>query len=212
MIRTQGSSAITWPSLALVSMLALGFPASGAAQLCPHTPEPLALPSQPSDAPEQLWALVEIPALSSVKYELHPGTGRMEVDRFLSMPMVYPANYGILPCTLADDGDALDVLVLTREPVAPGTLIQVRVVGILRMVDRGENDHKIVAVPTHEVDPSYAGLQDLEDLPQMDQDVVAEFFRVYKRLPDPGVNVQVGPWEDREAALQEVRAALRNLR
>ena len=156
--------ATVWPSLAMASLLALGFPASGTSQLCPHTPEVLALPSQPSDAPDRLWALVEIPALSSVKYELHPGTGRMEVDRFLSMPMVYPANYGIFPCTLAEDGDALDVLVLTREPVAPGSLIQVRVVAMLRMIDRGENDHKLVAVPIHEVDPSYSRIHDLHDL------------------------------------------------
>jgi inorganic pyrophosphatase len=113
-------------TLALASFLVLGITAPAAAQLCPHAPAGLALPSQPPDAPDRLWALVEIPAGSAVKYELHAGTGRMAVDRFLSMSMVYPANYGVLPCTLAGDGDAIDVLVLTREPVSAGALILVR--------------------------------------------------------------------------------------
>ena len=163
---------------------------------------------QPGGAPEELLALVEIPAGGAVKYELHVPSGRMEVDRFLSMPMAYPANYGILPCTLAEDGDALDVLVLTREPLLPGAVIRVRPVGLLRMRDRGEDDHKLLAVPVDAVDPEFAGIRELEDVTPLERARIEAFFRVYKDLPDPDVEVEVGPWEGRTAALAVVDQAI----
>jgi inorganic pyrophosphatase len=151
---------------------------------------------------------VEIPAGSAIKYELHEASGRMEVDRFLAMPMAYPANYGIFPCTLAEDGDALDVLVLTRAPVLPGAVLRVRPVGVLRMLDRGEEDDKILAVPVDAVDATFAPVRELADLAPAERDRIEAFFRVYKNLPDPGVQVEVGPWEGRDAALAVVREAL----
>lgn len=197
--------------LALALFLASGIATPAAAQLCPHAPPALALPAQPPDAPDRLWALVEIPAGSAVKYELHAGTGRMEVDRFLSMSMVYPANYGILPCTLAGDGDALDVLVLTHEPVAPGALIQVRPIGLLRMVDGGDADDKILAVPLESVDPSFAGFRTIEDASTTELARIEEFFRTYKRLPLPAGEVIVGPWEGADIARQAIDEALRDV-
>jgi inorganic pyrophosphatase len=155
--------------------------------------------------------LVEIPAGSAVKYELHAETGRMEVDRFLSMSMVYPANYGILPCTLADDGDALDVLVLTREPVSAGALIQVRAIGLLRMVDGGDADDKILAVPLESVDPSFADVRTFGEVHTTELARIEEFFRTYKRLPVPAGDVTVGPWEDVDTALQSIENALRDI-
>jgi inorganic pyrophosphatase len=164
--------------------------------------------AQPLEAPWELLALVEIPSGGSVKYELHAGSGRMEVDRFLSMPVTYPANYGVLPCTLAEDGDALDVMILTREPLAPGALIRVRPVGLLRMLDRGEEDHKLLAVPLTSVDPEFGGVRDLDHLPDETLARIEAFFRVYKELPDPEVEVVVGPWEGLEEAIGAVRAAM----
>lgn len=198
-------------TLALPFFLVSGIAAPAAAQLCPHAPAGLALPSQPPDAPERLWALVEIPAGSAVKYELHAGTGRMAVDRFLSMSMVYPANYGILPCTLAGDGDALDVVVLTREPVSPGALIQVRAIGLLRMVDGGDEDDKILAVPLESVDPSFADVGTIADMSATELARIEEFFRTYKRLPLPPGEVTVGPWEGDDAARRAIGDALNDV-
>lgn len=163
---------------------------------------------QPASAPAELLALVEIPAGGTVKYELHLESGRMEVDRFLSMPVAYPVNYGVLPCTLAEDGDLLDVLILTREPVLPGALIRVRPVALLRMLDRGEVDNKVLVVPVTAVDPAYGEIQGLGDVPRSVLDRIEAFFRVYKDLPDPDVSVEVGPWTGLDDALAEVQAAL----
>ncbi len=180
----------------------------GQASTCPSPEGGLQGLRQPAEAPDELLALIEIPAGGQVKYELHPESGRMEVDRFLSMPVAYPVNYGILPCTLAEDGDHLDVLVLTRIPVLPGALIRVRPVGVLRMVDRGEGDDKILMVPVSAVDPTWDGVRSLEDLPAAEVQRVEAFFQVYKNLPDPTVQVEVGPWEGVESALALIRAAL----
>lgn len=173
---------------------------------------PFAGLAQPAEAPHELLALIEIPAGASIKYELHEQSGRMEVDRFLSMPVAYPANYGVLPCTLAADGDALDVLVMTREPVAPGTLIRVRPVGLLRMLDRGEEDHKLLAVPVDGVDPGFARVRELDDLPRQELDRIEAFFRVYKNLPDPHMEVVVGPWEGLHRALETIHASMDSFR
>jgi inorganic pyrophosphatase len=164
--------------------------------------------AQPASAPEELLALIEIPAGEATKYELHRDSGRMIVDRFLAMPMAYPASYGILPCTLADDGDELDVLVLSRMAPAPGTLIRVRAVGVLRMVDRGAQDDKILAVPVDTVDPTWSGVRGPSDLPMAELNRIEAFFRVYKELPEPAALVNVGPWEGPEAAAVLIQAAV----
>jgi inorganic pyrophosphatase len=169
---------------------------------------PLAGLVQPAGAPDELLALVEIPAGSAAKYELHAPSGRMQVDRFLATPVAYPVNYGILPCTLAGDGDQLDVLVLTRFPVAPGALVRVRPVGVLRMIDGGDDDPKLLAVPVDAVDATWSGVREPTDLPAAEIARIETFFRLYKTLPAPAARVEVGPWEGPEAARTLVMEAL----
>lgn len=163
---------------------------------------------QPATVPDELMAMIEIPAGGQVKYELDEASGRMEVDRFLSMPVAYPVNYGILPCTEGGDGDPLDVLILTRLPVDPGSLIRVRAVGVLRMRDGGEDDDKLVVVPVTGVDPAYADVSTLDDLPATQLARIRAFFEVYKELPEPAGEVELGGWEGPEVARTIIRAGL----
>ncbi len=169
--------------------------------------KPIAYP-QPED-PSEFYSLVEISAGSSVKYEIDDKTGHIFVDRFMSMPVVYPANYGSIPSSLAGDGDPLDVLVFTRTPVMPGALIKVRAIGVLKMVDGGETDDKIIAVPTSKVDPTYDNIKSINDLPEIERARLEAFFRVYKQLPKGTKTVELGGFEDTDKAQAEVVGALR---
>lgn len=137
---------------------------------------------------ESITAIIEIPAGGNVKYE-RDGKGRIFVDRFLSAPVVYPANYGSIDGTLAGDGDPLDILVYSRAPIIPGARIKVRPIGILRMNDAGDDDQKIIAVPVSRVDASYAAIKSVDDLPAGTGDRLAAFFRMYKQ--DAGGNSPV---------------------
>lgn len=166
---------------------------------------PFALP-QPDTAPEEVLLAVEIPAGGAIKYELGEH-GELRVDRFLSMPVAYPANYGSMPQTLAGDGDPLDALVLTRFPIQPGAVVRFRPLGVLRMVDKGEADEKIVGVPVDAVDPTYAKVRALEDLPVMDVQRIEAFFRTYKQLPT-GADIQLNGWGGAAEARQVIRRAL----
>lgn len=166
--------------------------------------------AQPAGAPEEALLVVEIPAGGAIKYEMGEG-GELRVDRFLSMPVAYPANYGSMSRTLAGDGDPLDALVLTRFPVQPGAVIRFRPLGVLRMVDRGEADEKIVGVPVDAVDPTYRDMRSLDDLPTMERQRIEAFFRVYKQLPDGG-DIQLNGWGDAAEARQVIRAALEKFR
>lgn len=150
-------------------------------------PPVLSVP-QPAAAPAEALLVVEIPAGSFTKYEIGED-GHVHVDRFLSMPVAYPANYGSMPGTLAGDGDPLDALVLTRAPLHPGVLVRFRPIGVLRMIDGGEDDAKLIGVPADDVDPHYAGIREVGDLPAMERERIEAFFRVYKDLPGgPGDN------------------------
>ena len=162
---------------------------------------------QAKDAPESAVLAVEIPAGSMTKYEINE-EGLVFVDRFQSMPVAYPANYGSLPRTLAGDGDPLDALVLTREPLHPGVLIRFRPLGVLRMEDAGEADQKIIGVPTDKVDPTYAGIRDLADLPQAERDRIEAFFRVYKDLPKGRNPVRLSGYGDAAEARALIREAM----
>lgn len=165
------------------------------------------LAMQPDDAPRSTLLAVEIPAGSATKYEIGED-GLVYVDRFVSMPVAYPANYGSLPRTLAGDGDPLDALVLTRAPLHPGTLIRFRPVGVLRMIDRGDRDEKIIGVPVDDVDPTYAGIRDIADLPQAERERIEAFFRVYKHLPPGGGAVALHGFGDEAEARRLVREAM----
>lgn len=173
------------PGPAALALAALLATAPGAAKQPPtHAVRHPLRVEQPRHAPREALLAVEIPAGGTVKYEIG-SDGLLFVDRFLSMPVAYPANYGSLPRTLAGDGDPLDALVLTRTQVHPGVLIHFRPVGVLRMTDRGEADEKIIGVPTEAVDPTYATIRDLRDLPPAELERIEAFFRVYKMVPEP---------------------------
>ena len=165
------------------------------------------LAQQPKAAPEEVLLAVEIPAGSFTKYEIND-EGLVFVDRFQSMPVAYPANYGSMPRTLAGDGDPLDALVLTREPLHPGVLVKFRPIGVLRMLDDGKHDEKIIGVPTDKIDPTYAGIRDLTDLPQIERDRIEAFFRVYKDLPKGRNPVQLNGYGDAKEAKALIQASL----
>ncbi len=135
--------------------------------------------------PEQVTAsdftaVIEIPKGSKCKYELDKYTGLLKLDRILYTSTHYPANYGFIPRTFADDGDPLDVLVLCSEPVYPLTLIRVYPIGVMRMIDDGKMDDKIIAIPFS--DPTYLGISSMDELPSHIFDEIMHFFTVYKQL------------------------------
>lgn len=160
--------------------------------------------------PEDINVLIEIPANASspIKYEVDKDMGAVVVDRFMATPMFYPANYGFIPNTLADDGDPLDVLVVTPYPVMPGCIIRCRPVGVLNMEDEAGGDAKLVAVPHDKVTPQYKDIQDVHDLPQLLRDQIQHFFENYKDL-ESGKWVKVEGWADAAAARAAVDASVK---
>ncbi|MCL2508323.1 MAG: inorganic diphosphatase [Oscillospiraceae bacterium] len=130
--------------------------------------------------PESFYAVIEITKGSKNKYELDKETGMMRLDRILYTSTHYPANYGFIPRTYAEDEDPLDVLVLCSEPIIPASLVHCTPIGVLSMIDEGSVDHKIIAVPAH--DPVYNGYQSIADLPKHISDEIKHFFSVYKTL------------------------------
>ncbi len=133
-------------------------------------------------------AVIEIPKGSKCKYELDKHTGILQLDRILYTSTHYPANYGFIPRTYADDGDPLDVLVLCSEPIYPLTLIRVYPIGVMRMLDGGKMDDKIIAVPFS--DPTYLGIDSIDSLPPHLFDEIVHFFSVYKQLENKQTDVQ----------------------
>lgn len=141
--------------------------------------------------PEDIYAHVEVPQGSNVKYEIDEDSGVLMVDRFVHTPMVYPMNYAYIPQTLANDGDPIDVLIPTPEPLIPGCVIRCRPVGVLIMEDESGMDEKIIAVPHHKVNPRYDEVQELSDLPKFLVEQVTYFFEHYKDMnPEKWVKVQ----------------------
>src|SRR5437588_6471108 len=137
--------------------------------------------------PAEFTAVVEIPMGSSVKYELDKDTGLLRVDRILYSAVYYPANYGFIPQTLAEDDDPLDVLVLCQEAVAPLTLVTARAIGLMTMIDSGKKDHKILAVAVD--DPEYDGFTEANELPPHRLTMLRRFFQDYKYLEGKSVEV-----------------------
>ena len=130
--------------------------------------------------PTDFSAVIEIPDGRNCKYELDKQTGLLRLDRVLYTSTHYPANYGFIPRTYADDGDPLDVLVLCSESIHPMTLVQVYPIGVMRMIDNGALDDKIIAVPFS--DPSYNHYRSIDELPAHIFDEIMHFFSVYKQL------------------------------
>ena len=154
--------------------------------------------------PAEFTAVVEIPMGSSVKYELDKETGLLRVDRILYSAVYYPANYGFIPQTLAEDDDPLDVLVLCQEPVAALTLVKARSIGLMTMIDSGKRDHKVVAVAMD--DPEYNGFQEASELPGHRLSMLRRFFQDYKILE--GKAVEVDKFQPAAASLPVIEQAL----
>jgi inorganic pyrophosphatase len=146
--------------------------------------------------PTEVTAVIEIPAKSRNKYELDKDTGLLKLDRVLYSAMHYPGDYGFIPRTLAEDNDPADILVRINEPTFPGCTIDARPIGVLRMLDKGEPDDKILAVPRH--DPYYFDYHDLDDVSAHYLREVEHFFHVYKDLE--GKRVEILGWESAAAA------------
>ena len=157
-----------------------------------------------ADAPDEFQAVIEIPKGSKVKYELDKEAGLLRVDRILYSSVIYPASYGFIPQTLGDDHDPLDVLVLMQEPVVPLSILRVRPIGMMTMLDQGENDEKIISI--HLDDPEYREYSDIGQLPPHRMNEVRRFFEDYKKLEAKEVLVQdfLGP----EDAKKVVRQAM----
>ena len=155
--------------------------------------------------PENLNVIIEIPKMSRVKYEIDKNTGLVKMDRVLYSPMHYPANYGFIPQTLWEDGDPLDVLVMSHEPFFPGCLVVVRVIGVLAMTDDGDSDAKILAVPVK--DPRYNTVKNLNNIDPHTLEEIKHFFTVYKDLQKK--EVVVADWQSKEQAEKDIVQAIK---
>src|SRR5581483_7311041 len=142
--------------------------------------------------PQEFQAVIEIPFGSNVKYELDKQSGLIRLDRVLYSAVYYPANYGFIPQTLAEDDDPLDVLVLCQEAVVPLTMIYSRVIGLMTMIDSGKKDHKIIAVAT--TDPEFNSYTEASQMPPHRSLMLRRFFQDYKQLEGKAVEVdQIRP-------------------
>src|SRR4051812_14539384 len=139
------------------------------------------------EIPQEYNTIIEIPFGSSVKYELDKNSGLIKLDRILYSAVYYPANYGFVPQTLAEDDDPLDVLVLCQEPVVPLTLMKARTIGLMTMIDVGKKDHKIIAVAAD--DPEYNNITQAEEIPAHRLTMLRRFFQDYKQLEGKAVEV-----------------------
>lgn len=156
-------------------------------------------------AAEEFNVIVEIPKDSRVKYEVCKETGLIKFDRMLYSPMHYPGNYGFIPQTLWDDGDPLDVLIIMRAPLDPGCLVKCRPLGVLDMLDDGEGDAKIIAVPI--ADHQQRELKELEDIEKYTLEEIRHFFKVYKDLQNK--KVEIKGWHGRERATEDMNKSFK---
>jgi Inorganic pyrophosphatase len=150
-----------------------------------------------------LHALIEIPKGSRNKYEWDEDLQAIKLDRFLFSSLVYPTDYGMIPKTIAEDGDPLDVMVCVSEPTFPGCVIPVKVIALFRMRDDKGQDDKVVCVPLE--DPNWSHMEQLEDLPQPLRDEISHFFSVYK-TPE-GKVVKIDGWFEKEAAIDAIESS-----
>ena len=158
--------------------------------------------------PEDVNVIIEVPIGGEpIKYEMDKAAGTLVVDRFLHTPMRYPGNYGFVPHTLSEDGDPIDVLVANTRPIVPGAVINVRPIGVLKMVDDAGGDEKILAVPVPKLTKRYAHVHNYTDLPKITVEQVQHFFEHYKDL-EPGKWVRMQGWGDAAEAKAMIRAAI----
>ena len=159
--------------------------------------------------PDSVNSIIEIPYGSNIKYEIHKDSGAVMVDRVLYGAMFYPANYGFVPNTLADDGDPVDILVLNEYPLQAGSVIKTRLIGVLIMEDESGMDEKLLAVPISKIDPQFDGVKSLQDLPQITLDRIKNFFETYKAL-EPNKWVKVKDYRDINEAEKILKKAVEN--
>jgi len=153
--------------------------------------------------------LIEISKGSNVKYELDKEKNRLRVDRFLYTAMFYPFNYGYVEETLADDGDPVDVLILSYESILPGSLITVKPIGVLEMEDEAGKDEKVIAVPKEKIDPYWGKYNDISEIPEAYKNQIKHFFENYKTL-EPGKWVKIKDWLGKEEAEKLIKKAIEN--
>ncbi|MCK9563784.1 MAG: inorganic diphosphatase [Bacteroidales bacterium] len=160
-----------------------------------------------NDLPNDFNVVIEIPANHDpIKYEIEKDCDALFVDRFVATPMFYPANYGYIPGTLSEDGDALDVLVISPYPVMPGSVIRSRPIGILNMTDESGPDAKLIAVPHTKLTKQYEHIQDIGDAPELLLKQIEHYFENYKDLEE-GKWVKVENWSNIEDARKEIMAS-----
>ena len=159
-------------------------------------------------APDEVNVLIEIPMGSNIKYEYDEEEEVVKVDRVLYTSMMYPFNYGFIPGTLEEDGDPLDVLVISDYAIYPGTAIEARPIGILYMRDEEGEDAKIIAVPKDKIDPTYSNIRDIIDLPEAVKNKIVHFFEHYKEL-EPGKWVKVSGWGSASEAKARINEAIK---
>ncbi len=158
--------------------------------------------------PEDIYVVIEIPQGSGIKYEVDKESGAIFVDRFLYTAMYYPFNYGFIPNTLAEDGDPTDVLVISSEPVVPGSVIRSRPIGMLEMEDEEGIDTKIIAVPVSKLDKTFDNIKSVNDLPEAVLNKIKHFFEHYKEL-EPGKWVEVKSFKGVEEALKDIENSIK---
>ena len=161
------------------------------------------------NVPHDINVIIEIPAYSDpVKYEIDKETGALFVDRFMGTAMQYPCNYGYVPHTLSEDGDPVDVLVISPWRLISGSVVRCRPIGVLQMIDESGVDAKVLAVPIDKLTPLYRSVASFRDIPEAQLSQIAHFFEHYKDL-EPGKWVKVEGWLGPEEAKQEILDSLR---
>ncbi|AXV38563.1 MAG: inorganic pyrophosphatase [Methanobacterium sp. BRmetb2] len=154
--------------------------------------------------PEVVYAVIEIPKGSRNKYEYDKDMEAFALDRVLYSPFYYPAEYGIIPQTLYDDGDPMDIMVLMEQPTFPGCVIESRPIGMMKMIDGGDKDDKILAVPVE--DPRFVDVNDITDLPKHLLKEIAHFFKEYKTLE--GKETEVLGWVNQKEAFEAIKHSI----
>ena len=160
------------------------------------------------NAPEDINVIIEVPVGGEpIKYEMDKESGALVVDRFLYTSMRYPGNYGVVPHTLSEDGDPIDVIVSSTRAITPGAVMNCRPIGVLMMTDEAGGDEKILAVPSHQLTKRYDKIKNFDDLPEITLQQIEHFFVHYKDL-EPNKWVKIEGWGDAERAKTFIRDAI----
>lgn len=157
----------------------------------------------PGDPQKLVNVVIEIPLGSTTKFEYHDDVKAIVVDRFLFTAFAYPFNYGFIPGSWSEDHDAMDIVVVSSSPIPTGVLVECKIIGVLETEDEEGGDAKVIAVPKGKVDPAYAGVETLDDLPDYLKNKIKHFYENYKSI-EPGKWVKVTGWKSRDEAVKSV--------